>query len=201
MLLQGHADRDPQMLREMPVSFGNALRRGAQMLLGLAGFLLAACDDGTVITRVQVWGDARSYFTTAGAAGVATEVHGTPFARVSAEEVVSRLRLPPGMPQEIRFRLVPQGEQAEGVRLLLVFNRTDVPDSMRDCRRSARGQPLPVAPNPAQEVGFTVTASLCDAEARVATAHMEATKTRADDPEEFARVMRLLLIEMTRNDD
>jgi hypothetical protein len=30
---------------------------------------------------------------------------------------------------------------------------------------------------------------------------MEATRTRADDPEEFARVMRLLLMQITRNDD
>lgn len=180
---------------------GDFRRRATQIILGLAGALLAACDDGTVITRVQVWGDARSYFTTAGAAGVATEVHGRPFARVSAEEVVARLRPPAGMAQDVRFRLVQQGEQAEGIRLLLVFNRTDVPDTIRDCRRSARGQTLPVEANPAQDVGFTVTATLCHAEARVATAHMEATKTRADDPEEFARVMRLLLMQITRNDD
>lgn len=176
-------------------------RKAAQIFVGLVGSLLSGCDDGTIITRVQVWGDASSYFTTAGASGVATEVHGKPFAGVDAKEIVARLKPPPGMAQDVRFRLVKQGEQAEGIRLLLVFNRSDVPDTIRDCRRSARGQTLPVEPNPTQEVGFTVTATLCDAEARVATAHMEATKTRADDPEEFARVMRLLLMQITRKDD
>jgi hypothetical protein len=177
------------------------LRRVGQALAGLAGALLAACDDGTVITRVEVWGDSRSYFTTAGAAGVATEVHGTPFADVTPGEVVARLKAPAGMAQDIRFRLAAPGEAAEGIRLLLIFNRTDVVDSIRDCRRSARGQPIPVEAKPSRTVGFTVTASLCHAEARVATAHMEARKTRADDPDEFARVMRLLLMQITQRND
>ena len=172
-------------------------RAGGRLALLLAlGLGLAGCDDGTVITRVHTEPLAQSSFTVAGLAGLATEVHGAPFAGMTAEAVVARLRPPVGQAQTISFRLATPGEAAERIRLVLVYNRTTAPDGIRDCRDTGRGQALPVSASPPEEVGFTVTTSLCDAERRLASAHMEARRTRADDPAEFTRVMRLALMQL-----
>lgn len=163
-----------------------------QIASGLLGLSLAACDDGTVITRVMIYGDARSFLVLSGPLGMATVVHGAPFPGTTPDWVAANLKAPAAMPTGIRFRAVDIGAARDGGRLVLVFNRRDAPDAVRDCARQAEA---PV--DPPRSEGFSVTASICNAHALVATAHMEARKTRADDPAEFTRVMRLLLMEMT----
>ena len=173
------------------MAIGSFFRRGLQALTGLLGLAVAACDDGTVITRVIVYGDARSFFVLSGPAGLATEVHGSPFPDTSAAWVAENLKAPPALPTGIRFRPVAIGAQRDEPRLVLVFNRRDTPDPVRDCARSAEA---PV--DPPRTEGFTVMATLCNGHALVATAHMEARKTRAGDTAEFTRVMRLLLMQI-----
>jgi hypothetical protein len=155
----------------------------------LLALLAAGCDDGTVITLVdrEQARLAKSFLVTAGPDGFPVETHGAPFAGVSAAEVAARLRAPPSFPAGIRFRPVAPGTEAR--RLVLVFNRQGQPDRHADCRLSA---PAPtVAP---REVGFSVSATLCSGAGVVVTGHMEARKTRADDPAAFSRVMTLLLM-------
>jgi hypothetical protein len=162
-------------------------------LLATLALIVSACDDGTRVNRVENSASANGFFVTAGAAGVPVEVHGRPFAAVTSAEAVARLKPAPGMAQDITFRSVAPGALADDYRLLLVFNRRDVVDSIRDCRRSAEGQPIPVDPAPDDAAGFTLTASICNARNRIATANLEATTTPADDPAEFQRVMQNLL--------
>lgn len=167
------------------------IRRLARATCALAGFAVSGCDDGTVITRTDVRGDAAAYFVLSGPEGLPTEVHGAPFPGVTPEWVVEHLKAPPALPTGIRFRAVPVGAHNEAPRLLLVFNRSDPPDASRDCRRAA---PVPVQ-SPRLE-GFSVMATVCHGNAMVATSHMEARKTRADDPEGFSHAMRLLLMQI-----
>lgn len=167
------------------------LRRMAGILGGVLGLGLAGCDDGTAITRVLVYGDAASFLVLSGPGGMPVEVHGAPFPGVAAKEVAALLKAPAAMPAGIRFRPAEPGD-AEGARLMLVFNRTDTVDAVADCRRRAPARP----PGEGGAVGFTVTMTLCNAGSMVATAHMEASKTRADDPAEFTRVMRLLMMQI-----
>lgn len=172
-----------------------ALRRGVwrwlQMAVGLLGLGVAACDDGTVITRVMVERDAASLLVLSGPQGMATEVHGAPFPDATPDWVAANLRAPATMSTGIRFRAVGIGMARDGARLVLVFNRRDAPDPVRDCARQAEA---PVG-SPQSE-GFTVTATICNAQALMATAHMEARKTRLGDNAEFTRVMRLLLMQI-----
>lgn len=157
----------------------------------LAGLTVSACDDGTVITRTDVRGDAAAYFVLSGPEGLPTEVHGAPFPGVTPDWVVAHLKAPPALPTGIRFRAVPVGAHKEAPRLLLVFNRSDAPDASRDCRRAAA-----VAVQPPRPEGFSVMATVCHGTAMVATSHMEARRTRADDPEGFSHAMRLLLMQI-----
>jgi hypothetical protein len=170
---------------------GGALRRA---LAALGGLLAAGCDDGTVITRVDDRGLSRSWVVTAGAGGLPVEAHGTPFAGVRAEEAVARLRFPPGPVYDVGFRSVAPGS-GETNRLVLVFNRTSAPDGVGDCRRTE-----PASTRPPGEVGFDVTATFCAGARALATGHMEARKTRADDPEAFTAAMRRLLRAITEAD-
>lgn len=154
--------------------------------------LLAACDDGTVITRVRQWpAFARSQIVAMGSdGGIPTEIHGRPFPAADPAEIAGLLRLPAGWPQEFGFRAIrpgPRGTHARR-RLVLVFNPAEPPQGPLNCRRAYE------APTHApREAGFEVTATFCDGEKMLATGHMEARRTREDDPQEFARVMRLLL--------
>lgn len=162
-----------------------------RLLGGVLGLAVAGCDDGTVITRVMVFGDARSFFILSGPDGLASEVHGAPFPGMTPDQVAQRLRAPADLPTGIRFRGVRPGEAHEGPRLVLVFNPLDPIDGVRNCQRTTEARV-----DKPREVGFAVTATLCNKGALVATAHMEATKTRADDPAEFTRVMQLLLMQI-----
>lgn len=173
------------------MSLPSPLRWLSRLVAGALGLAVAACDDGTVITRVMVFGDARSFFILSGPQGMASEVHGAPFPGVTPAQVAERLRAPADLPTGIRFRAVAPGEAREGPRLVLVFNPLDPIDGVRDCQRTG-----PARVDKPRDVGFTVTATLCNKGALVATAHMNATKTKADDPAEFTRVMQLLMMQI-----
>lgn len=168
-------------------------RAGIVLALALA---LAACDDGTVITRIdRTPAFDNSQIVHMDADGIPAEVHGAPFPGVGAADVAARLRLPAGVAQGFRFRAVAPGSGAEG-RVVLVFNGVDVPNGIRDCQRDTAA---PVrAP---QAVGFDVMVSFCRGRAMLATGHLRARTTRADDPEEFARVLRALLFNIIGTTD
>lgn len=162
-------------------------------LTGLAG-LLAACDDGTVITRVMgTMTNPRSHIVPMAAGGLPTEIHNAPFAGVAPAEIVSRLRMPGDWPADIRFRLADT--PGRGARLVLVFNPAEHPDGYAACRLTR--SPPAAAP---RDTGFAVTASFCTGDRVIVTAHMEARKTRADDPAEFGRVMTVLFQAMADGD-
>lgn len=163
----------------------NMRDRAFQVVGGLLGLIVAACDDGTVITRVARFpGYDLSLITARGT--VPTVVHGTPLRGMTEGEVVASLRMPGGYPQGVRFVPVAadDADAFEGHRLVLVFNRSDAPDPHRDCR--AR-RPLPTAAPGAE--GFTLTMTLCGRDRPFATAHMEARRTRAGDAAGFGQVM------------
>jgi hypothetical protein len=150
---------------------------------------LAACEDVYTITRVEkLTGFARSHVAGLAAGGVPTEIHGTPFAGLTPDEIAGALTGPQNYPAGMRFRAVAPGSLPPGraARLVLAFNRAGHPNGLADCRGGA----IPtVAP---REVGFSVTASFCSGERLQATGHMEVQSVRAGDREAFARVMRLL---------
>ncbi len=165
------------------------MRGLSRLFAGLMALLGAGCDDGTVITHVDSAQArlARSMLVTAGPQGFPVEIHGAPFAGVTPAEVAARLKAPPRFPAGIRFRAVEPG--AEGRRLVLVFNRARHPDAWADCRLTA--PPPALAP---RSEGFSVSATLCSGQGVVVAGHLEARRSRADDPEGFARAMTLLLM-------
>jgi len=156
---------------------------------------LAGCDDGTVITRVTNFtGGGRDYVIPFAAGGLPTEIHGAPFAGVTADEVAAKLRLPPRFPAAIRFRAVAPGAGVAG-RLVLAFNPEGPPNGMALC--------APAAPKrlaPPRAVGFAVTATLCNGERVLTTGHLEAPKTRADDPQAFSHAMTRLFTALFEGD-
>ena len=157
--------------------------RVSVMLAALAA-LLSGCEDRTVVTRIDKrFDDSRSYIVPMAAGGLPVEAIGAPFDGVTVEEIASRLRMPGSWPADIRFR-PSQGERG---RLVLAFNPSGPPNGRALCS-GARPEPLP----PRAE-GFVVTASFCNGDTLIATGHMEALNTRADDPEAFRRVMTSLL--------
>lgn len=156
---------------------------------------LAGCDDGTVITRVTNFtGAGRDYVIPFAAGGLPTEIHGAPFAGVTADEVAAKLRLPPHFPAGIRFRAVAPGAGVSG-RLVLAFNPDGPPNGMALC-----APPAPPRLAPPRETGFSVTATLCDGERVLTTGHLEARKTRADDPQGFSHAMTRLFTAMFEGD-
>jgi hypothetical protein len=158
-------------------------RIGLSALLAGVAALISGCEDRTVVTRVDKrFDDTRSYIVPIAAGGLPVEVIGAPFAGVTAGEVIARLRLPGGWPTDIRFR-ASEGERG---RLVLAFNPSGPPNGRALCS-GARPEPLP-----AKAEGFVVTASFCNGDTLIATGHMEAQNTRADDPEAFGRVMTSL---------
>ena len=161
-------------------------------LFGALASLLAACDDGTKITRVDRRGGfVRSWLVFAAEGGLPVEMHGRPFPGVTDREVAARLRFPPGTLRGFRFRAMAPEETAAR-RLVLVFNRADAPNALRDC---ARLGPVPTS-EPA-EVGFTAQATFCTESHMMATGFLEARKTPADDPKAFTLAMQRLFREMT----
>jgi hypothetical protein len=159
------------------------LARIAAAAAALAG---AACDNPTTITRTDRTGLTRSWLVYAGAGGLPVEMHGAPFPGVTAEQVAARLRFPAGIVNDIRFRVMEPG--GEKRRLVLVFNRSGAPDGYGDCRGEGVSQA-----GAGGEAGFDVTATFCGDGRAMATGHMVAHETRADDPEAFALAMRRLL--------
>jgi len=167
--------------------------RGAALIGALAA--LAGCDDGTVITRVTNFiGEGRDYVIPFAAGGLPTEIHGAPFAGLAADEVAAKLRLPPSFPAGVRFRAVAPGAETAG-RLVLAFNPEGPPNGMALC-----APPAPPRLAPPRETGFAVTATLCNGERVLTTGHLEAPKTRADDPQAFSHAMTRLFAAMFDGD-
>lgn len=162
------------------------------LLAGAAG-LLSACDDGTRVTRVDRMGSfSRSYLVTAAAGGgLPVIVHGAPFEGVAPEEVVARLSFPAGTLHYVDFRLAERGTRPTN-RLVLVFNRADAPDGVRDCRGET---PRLAGPDPGG-TGFSAQATFCMGDRMQATGVLEATRTRAGDPQSLASALRRLLREI-----
>jgi hypothetical protein len=162
-------------------------RLGLSAMLASIAALLSGCEDRTVVTRVDKrFDDTRSYIVPMAAGGLPVEVIGAPFDGLTAEEIVARLRMPGSWPADIRFRPA-QGERG---RLVLAFNPSGPPNGRALCS-GARPAPLP-----ARAEGFVVTASFCNGDTLVATGHMEALNTRAEDPEAFRRVMTSLFLQI-----
>lgn len=165
-------------------------RRGIGLGAGLSALMLAGgCDDGTVITRVDRRpGFSLSQVVAMAAGGVPTEVHGAPFPGAAPDDVAARLAMPASFAAGTTFRAATPGAADTRRRLVLVFNPSAPPNGLRDCRR--------VEPAPTREpgaTGFAVTATFCEGERMLATGHLEARRTQADDWAGFTRVMRLLL--------
>ncbi|MEL6477696.1 MAG: hypothetical protein AAFR17_10250 [Pseudomonadota bacterium] len=152
--------------------------------------LLAACDDGTVISHVD-----KDHNIEAGdlvamqqGGGIPTEVHGTPFQRASAEDLTRFLRPPAGGAQGIRWRAVKVGARPHGYRMVLHFNPSGPPNAADDCKRFR-----PAITERPQEVGFTVNLSICNGERAEAHGFLQARKTQAGDYQDYTRVMRVLM--------
>ena len=161
-----------------------------RLVAALSG-LLAACDDGATVTRVdRMGGFSRSWIVSAAAGGgLPVEIHGAPFPGFTAEEAAAGLSFPPGTLHDVRFRLARPGE-APVNRLILVFNRADAPDAARDCRRE---DPPPT--RAAAVDRFTAQATFCMGGRLQATGVLEA-RVEAGDREGYARAMRRLLREI-----
>ncbi len=157
-------------------------------LAAVLGVALAGCDDVEKITRVDALvSNLRSRIVPMAAGGLPTELHGAPFAGLSAGEVVARLRLPNGWPADIGFR---EATQADASRLVLAFNPTTAPDGYALCRG--------VVPSPgaAREQGFSALATFCAGDRALVTGFLEAPNVRADDPDAFAAAMTRLFRQM-----
>ncbi|SEA73243.1 hypothetical protein SAMN05444370_11095 [Rubrimonas cliftonensis] len=157
-------------------------------LAAVLSVALAGCDDVERITRVDALvSNLRSRIVPMAAGGLPTEVHGAPFAGLSAGEVVARLRLPNGWPADIGFRAATP---ADASRLVLVFNPTTAPDGYALCRGV-------VPPTGAGgEKGFSALATFCESERPLVTGFLEAPNVRADAPEAFAAAMTRLFQQM-----
>lgn len=158
----------------------------ATLTAALAG--LAGCDDGAVLSRMDnIVGRVSAFVIPMAAGGLPVEVHGAPFEGVTAAMVVGRLRLPPAYPSGLGLRAVSPGEA--GGRLVLAFN----PAVPGRAAAACAGRPGVTAPN-AAAVGFSVTATLCDGARVLSSGHLDARKTRADDPAGFTRAMDMFFL-------
>lgn len=174
------------------------LRRLAAALAALAA--LAGCEDRETITRSQPGGMiVRTTVASLGTAeGLPVEVHGAPFPRMTAEQVVAALEAPADWPAEVRFRWTPPAPHGPNTRhrLALWFEPLGAPDGAALCRYET------LAPvEPPTETGFTVTAAFCRGDRRVASAHLEAPKAGREEAESFVRPMRRLLAELARDEE
>lgn len=173
-----------------------AARCAALALVGL----VAACDDGTVVSHVGrdphvAIGDLRA-MQEAGA--VPVEVHGAPFANVTDADLAQALRPPSGPAQDVRFRAMPVGHwtgSRHGQRVVLHFNATTPPNAPRDCRLVERART-----DPPLAVGFSVNMSLCNGDRAIAHGFLQATKAPPGDWEEYTRVMRALMLNIFREE-
>ena len=172
------------------------MRRLTAWLAALTALFAGACDESTTITRLErMSGFSRSWLVAAAAGALPVEVHGAPFMGVTPAEVVARLRFPNGRVHGTRFRLAEPGDSGRP-RLVLVFNRMGAPNAWRDC-----DAPDEAAPRENPGPGFTVTASFCGGRGMEASGHMEASQTRADDPEAFRRAMTQLFQQILAQED
>jgi len=170
-------------------------------VLLLLPLFLAACDDAYVITRVDntVQMNSSRLVAMHGADGIMTEIHGAPFPDLNANQVATALTVPAGEAIEInRFNAVAAGEWDlhNSDRLVLIFNGSDHPNAPLDCKRKEEAKTLtPV------HTGFKVFAVFCSGEKWMAHGHLEALKVSSDNPDEFSRLMRLLMQNILRHTD
>ncbi|MEM0924093.1 MAG: hypothetical protein AAGF44_04605 [Pseudomonadota bacterium] len=152
--------------------------------------LLAACDDGTVISHVDKDEtiEINDLVTFQRDGAIPTEVHGAPFSRASAKDVARFLRPPSGAAQGIRWRAIEVGSDPHGYRMVLHFNPSAPPNAAADCKRFR-----PAVTMRPQEVGFSVNLSICDGERARAHGYLQARKTEDGDYQDFTRVMRALM--------
>lgn len=152
--------------------------------------LLAACDDGTVITHVDklVSIEIRDLVAMQQGGGIRTEIHGTPFAGVSAEDLAAALRPPARASQATRWRSVPVGSVDHGYRMILHFNPDGPPNAFKDCRRTE-----PARTAAPQEVGFSVNMTFCKGDQWEAHGFLRARKTQGGDMQDYTRVMKTLM--------
>lgn len=152
--------------------------------------LLAACDDGTVITHVGKDSsiDLSDLVVMQSDGGIPTEIHGTPFDGARPEDLANALRPPAGAAQGTRWRAVAIGSVAHGPRMILHFNPLGPPNSAADCRRTQPAETeLPLS------VGFSVTMTFCRDQRAEAHGFLRSSKTINGDFEEYTRVMKLLM--------
>ena len=98
------------------------------------------------------------------------EIHGSPWPGADRSEVAGTIRMPDGPSKNLRFVLVKPGESRLGGedRLVLHFNPTGGPDSVKDCH--ARSE-LPS--DPPSTSGFTVNVTVCRGDEWMLRAVME----------------------------
>ncbi|MEM7176347.1 MAG: hypothetical protein AAF503_01470 [Pseudomonadota bacterium] len=152
--------------------------------------LLAACDDGTVITHVGKYTaiSMSDLVVMQQNGGIPTEVHGTPFTGATAEKLAAAIRPPARASQATRFRAVDIGSLDHGYRVVLHFNPVGPPNSQHDCRMKEKARTNPPAP-----VGFSVNITFCKNDKPEAFGFLQSRKTRDGDFKDYTRVMKVLL--------
>ncbi len=169
--------------------------RYPKALIALA--LLAACDEATVITHV----DKLSHMSMddlvvmQDAQGIPVEVHGVPFAGVSANQLAAALRPPAGAAQSFRFHAVPpgNGHGTHGWRLVLHFNPQGAPNAVHDCKLTAEAK---TASRP--EKGYSINASFCKGPDWQAHGYLQAPQATHGDLDGFGNAMTQLMLTIFR---
>lgn len=161
------------------------------LICGLAALLGASCDDAHKVTRVEPADPALPPMIRT-TNPIPVEVIGTPFEGVTDGELAARLNLPGNYPRGIRFAPL-EGGRPRGLRLVLAFNLGGMPPDLLTCRETER-----LTPGAPREQGFSVFAAFCRDGARMGSGWLDSNGTRADDPEDFAQAMALLLNLITK---
>lgn len=153
--------------------------------------VMAGCDDGTVISRVDsttTLDRARILSMAKDGLGVPLEVHGAPWSGVAAEEVAAKVRLPNSFPPEIRFRPTTPGElDPDHDKVVMVFNPSRPPNVSRLC-----GQTASVPTEPPKDGPFQAFVALCDGPEWMGMGVLDASRQAAGDWPEFTRATRVL---------
>lgn len=158
-----------------------------------AALLLTGCDEAPTITHVDRLPNFRLNDLAVGR--VPVEVHGTPFLGISKEAFVRILQGPAGGPR-IRFQAQPiTGPSTHGVRMVLHFNPLGPPNAPEDCFKDSESTTAEPYPR-----GFSVFVSFCEGTKWIAHGFMKAPHVQDGDYEEYARVMRVLFLDIFREE-
>lgn len=123
--------------------------------------LVAACEEPkfemTQTDRVDELA-LDDFWTMQDSRGIPVEVHGTPFRRITDQEIVSALRAPEGAGENVRFYPSSVGTRQETHpwRLVLHFNPQGGPNAFNDCKLVEEAKS-----NPHPRSGYTVNLSFC----------------------------------------